>query len=56
MKQRFGSIILELTPTVHKYFMDKNKIKIGWKNYKFYNYINIIRCYNCYRFNHLANK
>lgn len=55
-KKNYGSIILEVCPTIHNILVQNGNVKTGWKNYKVYNYINVIRCFNCWGFNHFASK
>lgn len=55
-KKGYGSIILEVSATIHKFFLQQGKAKYGWNNYKVYDYINILQCYNCWGFNHLSYK
>lgn len=49
------TIIMEVDPKTHKYFVEKARIKIGWKNCIVYDHVSVIRCYRCWGFNHHAN-
>lgn len=55
-KNDYGTVLLEVNPSIHRQILNNNRIKIGWRNYKVFNYINIIRCFNCWGYNHFKNK
>lgn len=55
-KQNLGSMILEVSPEIHKVILENSRIKFGWRLYKVYDYVNIVRCFKCWGFNHFKSK
>lgn len=50
--EEFGTVIIAVSPKLHKQILKYNNVKFGWRNYRIYDHINVIRCYNCWGFNH----
>lgn len=55
-KQGFGSILIEVSPEVHKSLLQKVKINLDWKKYRVFNFVDIVRCFKCWGFNHFKDK
>lgn len=48
------TIIMEVDPKTHKYFVERQRIKVGWKNCPVYDYVSVKRCFKCWGYNHVA--
>lgn len=49
-------LIVEVDPETHKYFVERARMKVGWKNCPVYDHVNVTRCYKCWGFNHFAKE
>lgn len=51
-----NTIILEVDQYTHKLLVEKQKMKIGWKNCRVYDYVSVTRCYKCWGYSHFAKE
>lgn len=47
MRNQTNTIILEVDQYTHKLLVEKQRMKIGWKNCRVYDYVSVVRCYKC---------
>lgn len=50
MKGNKTILIVEVDPETHKYFVERARMKVGWKNCPVYDHVNVTRCYKCWGF------
>lgn len=56
MRNQTNAIILEVDQFTHKVLIEKQRMKIGWKNCRVYDYVSVVRCYKCWGYSHFATE
>lgn len=56
VRNQATTMILEVDQYTHKFLVEKQRMRIGWKNCHVYDYVSVVRCYKCWGYSHFAKK
>lgn len=56
VRNQVTTMILEVDQYTHKVLVEKQRMKIGWKNCRVYDYVSVVRCYKCWGYSHFATE
>lgn len=53
-KSKYGMMIVEVDPKIHRMLLNKERINIGWSKCRVFDCISVLRCYKCCGYHHFA--